>query len=408
LQPIRYHDKFITQLVSEEDSFAYLSQRIQPQFLGSYGRLYTYVLDYRSTYGGLPSVDQLCTEFDDFQPEYRPANLQFLIDKLIDAHKEQQFQKHVTDFYGEMAKTNISIAMDKLVVGVNKTNSLNSKDPTLSMKGQQALDFVTNSDKSSLVCKWGIPTLDRLTGGIYNSDFNILVARPKVGKTHFSRWLAAEWWRQGLTPLIITLENGRDVTLRSIYAYIGGMSQGIAFREPLPAEEAALTRVQAMIDKAPNDMYIIDTLPTPTADSIFQLVDRYKPDIIIIDQLTLLSAVEGKADWEKKMAISRALKNFAQNRKIPIFALTQAARAADGQAGGIATSSQVAYTDSYLQDADNLLGLGKDPDAIAQRYLKLIESRRCDGRPTLDMQWDLNASTIVENREVLLEISGIG
>lgn len=407
MQAIRYYDKFITQLVADEDSFLYLTQRMKPEYLGDYAKMYTYVVDARSTYGELPTLDQLGTEFDDFQPEYRILSLQFLVDKLVDLYKETALQKEIAQVYQDAVKTNITEAINKFVVKVNKINGVNTVDPALSMKSQKALDFVQTSDKSSVVAKWGIPSLDRFTNGIYSSDFNILVARPKVGKTHISRWLAAQWWKQGLTPMIITLENGREVTLRSLYGYIGGLSQGLAFREPTADEQIELNKVQGLIDKAPNDLYIIDTLPSPTVEAVIQLIDRYKPDIVVIDQLTLLSSTEGKADWEKKMSISRSLKSFAQNRKIPIFALTQAARAADNEAGGIATSTQVAYTDAYLQDADILLGLGRDPTGMSQRYLKVIEARRCEERPTLDMRWDLNTSDIHEVREVLLEVEGL-
>jgi hypothetical protein len=208
--------------------------------------------------------------------------------------------------------------------------------------------------------------------------------------------------------MVITLENGREVTLRSIYGYIGGLSQGMAYRDPTPQEEVEFTRIQAMIDKAPNDLYIIDTLPQPTVDAIFQLVDRYRPDVVIIDQLTLLTVPGSKnADWQTKTEISRSIKNFCQNRKIPVFALTQASRAADNEAGGLAKATQIGYTDAYLQDADTLFSLGKDPTKIGQRYLQITEGRRCEERPTLDMFWDLNNSLIQENREVLLEVGGL-
>lgn len=107
---------------------------------------------------------------------------------------------------------------------------------------------------------------------------------------------------------------------------------------------------------------------------------HYGIRIVFIDYLGLI-AVEGNGPvWEKVSDISKSLKTLARELKIPIIALSQLGRDAEGNSPSI---SNIRGFGSVEQDADLVILLNgerdlscyKDPNPILERELILAKHR---------------------------------
>jgi len=84
-------------------------------------------------------------------------------------------------------------------------------------------------------------------------------------------------------------------------------------------------------------------------------IDKYKPNLVVIDGVYLLKDSRTKTsglDWKVLGNVSTDLKNLAKDKRVPIVGVHQANRKGDEEADDL---SDVAFTDMYARDADVLI-----------------------------------------------------
>ena len=111
------------------------------------------------------------------------------------------------------------------------------------------------------------------------------------------------------------------------------------------------------------------------------MVKNQKVKIIFIDYIGLISVEDNKKEtWEQVSEISKSLKALARELNIPIVALCQVARDAEGQEPNLA---QLRGSGSIEQDADVVMFLHrdrlKDGDNVAAQDAKIILAKQRNG-----------------------------
>lgn len=125
--------------------------------------------------------------------------------------------------------------------------------------------------------------------------------------------------------------------------------------------------------------------------SVANKIDLYRPDIVLIDGMYLLSD-DGRSTsrWESISNISRGLKKLAQSKKIPVIATTQFNRAADEVKMDKVTLSNLGFSDSIGQDADVVLGLFRTRDMEMNNEMRVRMLKIREGEPKdFTLHWDL-------------------
>ena len=277
--------------------------------------------------------------------------------------------------------------------------TLSDKNQTTKVYGMQEIINRTiktidehYKNKSSFT---GIPTgfgqLDTMTSGFQNSELIILGARPSIGKTAMALSMMEHIAIDQKIPCgFFSLEMSYEMIgqrLLSQTARIPGhkIKSGMLRQDDFVKLQNAAGRCF----QAP--LYIVDVPNMPLLDLTAmarRLVVNQGVKIIFIDYIGLISTDNPNAQvWEQVSEISKSLKALARELGIPIVALCQVARDAEGSEP---TLAQLRGSGSIEQDADVVMFLHRDRNKTADQTdpvqdAKLIVAKQRNG-PTGDIE----------------------
>jgi replicative DNA helicase len=204
----------------------------------------------------------------------------------------------------------------------------------------------------------GYDALDTLTSGFQKSELAIIGARPSVGKTAFALNIAANITLIHKKPAAFFSLEMSDMALMLRLISSEAMIESEKIRAGLlqPKDYHNLMRAAGRLFDAP--LYFVDMPSMKLLDLRSQarrLRSQLKVEIIFIDYLTLISSENHYAPRHEQIAeISRSLKSLARELDIPIVALSQLRRDAEGKWPNL---SDIRESGSIEQDADLVIFL---------------------------------------------------
>ncbi len=234
----------------------------------------------------------------------------------------------------------------------------------------------------------GVPTgfakLDTYTAGFQKSELIIIGARPSIGKTALALSMIQNIACERRIPCGF-------FSLEMPYESIGMRLLAQEARVPMQKIRSGMLKVddvKKIQDAAGRwfeaPLYTVDTPNMKLIDLravARRMVKNNKVEIIFIDYIGLISTEDPTAPvFEQVSLISKSLKALARELSIPIVALCQVARDAEGQEPNLA---QLRGSGSIEQDADVVMFLHrdriKDGDSIAAQDAKIILAKQRNG-----------------------------
>lgn len=224
------------------------------------------------------------------------------------------------------------------------------------------------------VCEWPWePFNSASAGGIEQDDYIVLYGRPKSKKSWVLAEMIAHVFNSGKVPLIYTKEMTADNIFKRIVACLQRIPyQDFRLGRLSDLERARLTHLLELakdVRQYSKDMICLDGKDTDSGDTIEWLtakVKRYKPDIVFIDGLYLMSdnkGSRGQKDNFRVQNISRAARQMVLETKTPLVVTMQATRTAAAHKG--ANLDEIAYSDAIGQDVTIAIRvINEDPKEI--------------------------------------------
>jgi replicative DNA helicase len=207
----------------------------------------------------------------------------------------------------------------------------------------------------------GLIELDQMTSGFQKSELIIIGARPSVGKTALALSMAAHIAIKEKIPTAFFSLEMSDMQL---------MQRLISSESKIPSEKIRtgllkMSDFQSIQDAAGHiydaPLYIVDMPNMKLLDlraMCRRLRAQYKVEIIFIDYLTLISSENTMIPRHEQIAeISRSLKSLARELNIPVVALSQVRRDAEGKRPMLADLRE---SGSIEQDADVVMFLHRE------------------------------------------------
>lgn len=237
-------------------------------------------------------------------------------------------------------------------------------------------DCVRLKDKQSPGIPYGFPSLDSSTGGWRNGDLNILAARPGVGKSSFALHFALRAAYDGHWVNIFSFEMKKEDLVRIKLATVSGVYRSRIRDGQL--DEAAWKQINSAAGSLENLPIIYSDAAGMNIEQVYAIVrNNHKHGrcgFVILDYLQLVKPGRKAAIREQEVSeISRALKMMALTLNIPVLALSQLNRAADGETPRL---SQLRESGAIEQDADNIMFLHRPEDEVHKIRLTLAKHRR--------------------------------
>ena len=229
------------------------------------------------------------------------------------------------------------------------------------IKEIEIIDARYNSKNEFTGVPTGFGNLDTYTSGFQNSELIIIGARPSIGKTALALSMMQN----------IALEKNIPCGFFSLempYESIGMRILSQESRVPMHKMRSGMLKyedVKKIQDAAGRwfeaPLYTVDTPNMKLLElraMARRMVKNHKVKIIFIDYIGLITTENPNAPvYDQMSEVSKSLKALARELEIPIVALCQVARAAEGEPPNLA---QLRGSGSIEQDADVVMFLHRE------------------------------------------------
>ena len=232
----------------------------------------------------------------------------------------------------------------------------------------------------------GLEPLDTMTDGFQRGDYCILGARPSVGKTALALTLATNAALKGAKVGFMSLEMKDTALLKRILSAQSNVSMG-AIRAGIIGPRSFSDLVNAAAVMQSMKIFFADVPNMSITDLVAEsriLRTREKIDMLIIDYIGLIGVPQSdRPRWEVFSEVSQRLKSLARQLDIPVLALSQLRREADGKRPGLADLRE---SGSIEQDADLIMFMHREDKSNDQNQnVELIVAKQRNG-PTGDIR----------------------
>lgn len=234
---------------------------------------------------------------------------------------------------------------DELLV-TTELDDERSEEPRVGMSVES---LVTEKfDPANLVQVMPQALNDRLKGGCKPGHHIVLFARPEMGKTMMTIEMMSGFLNQGLTVLYVGNEDPLDDVNMRVVNRLSGMTKEEVLKNPKLADQRARERGYESL--------ILVGLAPGTPREITGLIERYKPHVLVLDQLRNLNMSQDNRVLALEAAACQA-RQWAKRYSCVVVSVTQAGDSASRKA--VLDLGDVDYSNTGIPaQADLMIGLG--------------------------------------------------
>ncbi len=236
----------------------------------------------------------------------------------------------------------------------------------------------------------GLDSIDGALGGFFPGELLILAARPSIGKSALASQVGVSAAEDG-GVLFVSLEmNARDIATRHLAAAlrceVRAVRSGYLNEDDL---QQAMTYAKS-IERLPMQIHFGRSCTISKIRGLARLM-AVQPSglkLVVVDYIGLMAATDRrKPRWEQVSELSADLKSLAQELSVPVLALSQLNRDAEGKPP---TLAQLRDSGSLEQDADVVMLLhraGRDASEA------IVDIAKCRNGATGEIQLGFDPST---------------
>jgi len=354
--------------VLQDKQMHVLLQANVDNLLRTHNDIWNFIRLYFDNNSSVPPVSLVVEKFRDFQPVEGVGATKHHLEELQTEYLNDSLKDILRTAAGEVQVGNGSEALNGLIT---KTSELKKNTSTIRDIDATDLDSALayyekiqeQKETGQIGIKTNLPGFDNyLPSGIMPGQLGVFLAYPGIGKSWMALYFAVQAWKQGKSPLIISLEMSETEVRNRVFAIMG---EGIWSHRKLSNGEVELDMLKNWhankIAGKPEFHIISNDNGGELNPSIIRgKIDQYKPDFVIVDYLQLMSPNQ-KSDNEtvRMKNLSRELKLMAISEEVPIIAISSATPDDVKDLSSAPTLGQTAWSRQIAYDADWVMALGR-------------------------------------------------
>jgi replicative DNA helicase len=359
--------KLISAVLQDKQVHVLLQANVE-NIMRTHKDIWQFIRNYSETNQSVPPVSLVVEKFRDFTPVDGIGATKYHLEELQGEFLNDSVKELLRTAAADVQSGNSSNALETIIA---KTSEL--KKNTAVIRDIDATDLdsavayfenlARQQALGSIGIKTGLPGFDNyLPAGITPGQLGVFLAYPGIGKSWFALYMAVQAWKQGKSPLIISLEMSETEVRNRVFAIMG---EGLWSHRKLSNGQVEIEDLKRWHSKELSgkpEFHIIsnDSGGEVTPSVIRGKIDQYKPDLIIVDYLQLMSPNQ-KSDNEtvRMKNLSRELKLMAISEEMPIIAISSATPDDVTKLDTVPTLGQTAWSRQIAYDADWVLALGR-------------------------------------------------
>jgi replicative DNA helicase len=354
--------------VLEDKQLHVLLQANVETLLRTHNDIWNFIRLYSEQNNALPPKSLVVEKFRDFSPIENIGSTKHHLEELQAEYLNDSLKDIIRNAATEVQNGQGTKALEELIT---KTSELKKNTSTIrdidATDLESAIAYFENVKKQqelgSIGIKTGLPGFDNyLPAGIMPGQLGVFLAYPGIGKSWLSLYFAVQAWKQGKSPLVISLEMSETEVRNRVFTIMG---EGLWSHRKLSngmVEIDDLKRWHKSKIEGRPEFHIIsnDSGGEVTPSVLRGKIDQYKPDFIIVDYLQLMSPNQ-KSDNEtvRMKNLSRELKLMAISEEVPIIAISSATPDDVTKLDTVPTLGQTAWSRQIAYDADWVMALGR-------------------------------------------------
>jgi replicative DNA helicase len=359
--------RVISALLKDKQMHVLLQANVE-NLLRTHNDIWNFIRLYFENNGSVPPASLVVEKFRDFQPVEGIGATKHHLEELQTEYLNDSLKDILRSAAGEVQGGEGSKALEELIT---KTSELKKNTSTIRDIDATDLDSAVAyyehvqkmKETGQLGIKTNLPGFDNyLPSGIMPGQLGVFLAYPGIGKSWMALYFAVQAWKQGKSPLVISLEMSETEVRNRVFAIMG---EGVWSHRKLSNGEVELDMLKNWhknkVEGRPEFHIISNDQGGEITPSVIRgKIDQYKPDFVIVDYLQLMSPNQ-KADSEtvRMKNLSRELKLMAISEEVPIIAISSATPDDVKDLSSAPTLGQTAWSRQIAYDADWVMALGR-------------------------------------------------
>ena len=359
--------KLISAVLQDKQVHVLLQANVE-NILRTHKDIWQFIRNYSETNASVPPTSLVVEKFRDFAPIEGVGATKYHLEELQAEFLNDSLKDVLRSTAADVQNGNGSDALESLI---QKTSELKKNTATIRdidvTDIEDAVAYYQNVQKQnelgSVGIKTGLAGFDNyLPAGIMPGQLGVFLAYPGIGKSWMALYFAVQAWKQGKSPLIISLEMSETEVRNRVFTIMG---EGLWSHRKLSAGHVEIEDLRRWHSKelaGKPEFHIIsnDSGGEVTPSVIRGKIDQYKPDLIIVDYLQLMSPNQKSENETVRMKnLSRELKLMAIGEEMPIIAISSATPDDVNKLDTVPTLGQTAWSRQIAYDADWVLALGR-------------------------------------------------
>ena len=359
--------RVISALLADKQMHVLLQANVE-NLLRTHNDVWNFIRLYFDNNGTVPPISLVIEKFRDFQPVENVGATKHHLEELQTEYLNDSLKDILRSAAGEVQTGNGTEALNGLIT---KTSEL--KKNTSAIRDIDATDLESavayfekikeQKETGQIGIKTGLPGFDNyLPSGIMPGQLGVFLAYPGIGKSWLALYFAVQAWKQGRSPLVISLEMSETEVRNRVFAIMG---EGLWSHRKLSNGEVEIDMLKNWhknkVEGRPEFHIISNDNGGEINPSVVRgKIDQYKPDFVIVDYLQLM-APNQKSDNEtvRMKNLSRELKLMAISEEVPIIAISSATPDDVKDLSSAPTLGQTAWSRQIAYDADWVMALGR-------------------------------------------------
>lgn len=359
--------KLISAVLEDKQVHVLLQANID-NLLKTHNDIWNFVRNYTEHNGSVPPKSLVIEKFRDFHLVDGIGATKHHLEELQTEYLNDSLKDIIRSAAADVQVGNGGKALESLISQTSElkknTAAIRDIDVTDLESALAYFDNVRKQKEAGISgIKTGLPGFDNyLPAGIMPGQLGVFLAYPGIGKSWLSLYFAVQAWKQGKSPLVISLEMSETEVRNRVFTIMG---EGLWSHRKMSSGDVELDTLKMWHKKhleGKPEFHIIsnDTGGDITPSVLRGKIDQYKPDFVIVDYLQLMSPNQ-KSDNEtvRMKNLSRELKLMAIGEEVPIMAISSATPDDVTKLDTVPTLGQTAWSRQIAYDADWVVALGR-------------------------------------------------
>ena len=359
--------KLISAVLQDKQVHVLLQANVE-NILRTHNDIWQFIRNYSEHNGTVPPVTLVVDKFRDFHPVDGVGATKHHLEELQADYLNDSLKDILRNTAADVQGGKGPEALESLIQMTSelKKNTASIRDIDVT-DIDDAIAYYENVQRQNelgqIGIKTGLPGFDNyLPAGIMPGQLGVFLAYPGIGKSWLSLYFAVQAWKQGKSPMVVSLEMSETEVRNRVYTIMGN---GLWSHRKLSSGEVELDMLKSWHEKnlqGKPEFHIIsnDSGGEVTPSVMRGKIDQYKPDFVIVDYLQLMSPNQ-KSDNEtvRMKNLSRELKLMAISEEVPIIAISSATPDDVNKLDTVPTLGQTAWSRQIAYDADWVMALGR-------------------------------------------------